>query len=108
MQKIVEQPPAKEALAIAKMLSKLGFNIQLLGSEKYVLRKLKSLKTEDVMRTKEAFIHNKLPRFVKYFFRINHMATETLSQKTYESRLERLAHLIKVCGLLLQTKVYLF
>jgi len=43
MQKIAEQPPPKEAIAIAEVLSKLGFNIHLLGSEKYVLNKLNTL-----------------------------------------------------------------
>jgi len=30
------------------------------------------------------------------------------AEKVREASLEKLAHLIKVCGLLLQTKVYLF
>ena len=34
MRKIAEQPPPKEALAIAEVLSKLGFNIHLLGKQK--------------------------------------------------------------------------
>jgi len=33
MQKIAEQPPPKEAVKIAEVLSQLGFNIQLLGSK---------------------------------------------------------------------------
>ena len=48
MQRIAEQPPARKALAIADTLSHLGFNIQFLGSEKYVLNKLQTLKSEDV------------------------------------------------------------
>jgi len=43
MQKIAEQPPPKEALAITEALKGLDFNIQLLGSGKYVLNKLQSL-----------------------------------------------------------------
>jgi len=52
MRKIAEQPPPKEALKIAKILQKLGFNIQLLGSEKYILNKLQSLKEEQMLLEK--------------------------------------------------------
>jgi len=109
MQKIAEQPPAKEALAIADTLLKLGFNTQLLGSEKYVLNKLKSLKPEELARVKETFIQNKTPRFMKYFFSHQPYGKQKLyRKKLMKASLERLAHLIKVCGMLLQTKVYLF
>ena len=109
MQKIAEQPPSKKALAIAQVLSELGFNIQLLGSEKYVLNKLHNLKAEDVARIKDAFIRNKAPRFMKYFFPHQPYGKQKVYvEKLREASLERLALLIKVCGLLLQTKVYLF
>jgi hypothetical protein len=52
MRKIAEQPPPKEALAIAEILQQLGFNIQLLGSEKYVLNKLQSLREEQMLLEK--------------------------------------------------------
>ncbi|MDH5783248.1 MAG: hypothetical protein OEZ35_06255 [Candidatus Bathyarchaeota archaeon] len=48
MQKIVAQSPARKALAIADTLSELGFNVQFLGSERYVLNKLRTLRAEDV------------------------------------------------------------
>ena len=109
MEKIAEQPPAREALAIAETLSQLGFNIQFLGSEKYVLNKLQTLKAEDVTRIREAFIQNHTPRFMKYFFPHKPYGKQKLfNEKLMKASLERLAHLIKVCGLLLQTKVYLF
>lgn len=109
MQKIAEQPPSKKALAIAQVLSELDFNIQLLGSEKYVLRKLRTLKAENITKIKEAFIQNKAPRFMKYFFPHQPYGEQKLyNKKVMKVSLERLAHLIKVCGLLLQTKVYLF
>jgi len=109
MQKIAEQPPSKKALAIAQVLSELGFNIQLLGSEKYVLNKLRTLEAEGITRIKEAFIRNKAPRFMKYFFpRQPYGRQKPYVEKLLEANFERLAHLIKVCGLLLQTKVYLF
>ena len=109
MQKITEQPPSKKVLAIASVLISTGFNIQLLGSEKYVAKKLQSLKAEDLAKIREAFIHNKVPRFMKYFFPHDpYGRMELYREKVREASLEKLAHLIKVCGLLLQTKVYLF
>jgi ABC-type lipoprotein export system ATPase subunit/GNAT superfamily N-acetyltransferase len=109
MKKIIEQPPTKQALAIAAVLEKLGFNTQLLGSTKYVLNKLQSLKAEDLDRVREAFIKNRQPRFVKYFFaEMPYGKTRLYPGKIIEASLEKLAHLMKVCGLLLQSKVYLF
>jgi ABC-type lipoprotein export system ATPase subunit/GNAT superfamily N-acetyltransferase len=109
MQKIAEQPPPKEALAIAETLRKLGFNIHLLASEKYVLNKLKSLNEKEIQTIEETFIKNCHARFMKYFF--CHMPfgrKEAYAKAVIKATLERLAHLIKVCSFLLQTKVYLF
>jgi ABC-type lipoprotein export system ATPase subunit/GNAT superfamily N-acetyltransferase len=109
MRKIAEQPPPKEALAIAEILQKLGFNIQLLGSEKYVLNKLQTLSNEDLEKVREAFIKHCHTRFMKYFF--PHLLfghKKDYVEEIKKISLERLARLIKVCGFLLQTKVYLF
>ena len=56
MRKIAEQPPPKEALKIAETLHSIGFNIRLLGSEKYILSKLQSLSKMEIQSIKEAFI----------------------------------------------------
>jgi GNAT superfamily N-acetyltransferase len=109
MRKIAEQPPPKEALAIAEVLQQLGFNIQLWGSEKYVLSKLKTLSHEDIAKIKEAFIKHGHVRFMKYFF--CHMPfgkKQAYAEEVTKASLERLAHLIKVCGFLMQTKICLF
>ena len=46
---------------------------------------------------------------MKYFFPHEPYGRQKLYvEKLMKGSLERLAHLIKVCGLLLQTKVYLF
>jgi len=91
------------------VLKQLDFNIHLLGSQKYVLNKLRSLKAEDVARVKEAFIKNHTPRFMKYFFpHMPYGKHKEYVENLRKADMERLAHLIKVCGLLLQTKVYLF
>jgi GNAT superfamily N-acetyltransferase len=68
MRKIAEQPPPKEAVKIAETLSQLGFNIHLLGSEKYVSTKLQTLNAESIAKIREAFIKHPHMRFMKYFF----------------------------------------
>jgi ABC-type lipoprotein export system ATPase subunit/GNAT superfamily N-acetyltransferase len=109
MQKIAEQPPPKEALKIAETLQHLGFNIQLLGSEKYVLNKLQTLSDEDLEKLREAFIKHCHARFMKYFFcHIPFGRKEVYAKEVMKANLERLARLIKVCGFLMQTKAYLF
>ncbi|MGQ9642124.1 MAG: GNAT family N-acetyltransferase, partial [Candidatus Bathycorpusculaceae bacterium] len=109
MQKIAEQPPPKEALAIVDLLAQLDFNIHLLGSEKYVLSRLQSLSREDIDEIREAFIKHCHARFMKSFF--CHMPfgrKEAYIGEVEKASLERLTQLIKVCGFLMQTKVYLF
>jgi hypothetical protein len=109
MQKIAEQPPPKETLKIAETLQHLGFKIPLLGSEKYVLDKLQSLKETEIQTIKEVFIKHSHARFMKYFF--CHMPfgrKQEYAKAITKAELERLAHLIKVCSFLMQTKVYLF
>jgi len=108
MRKIVEQPPPKEALKIAEILSKLGFNIQLLGSEKCVLIKLQNLCDKEMTRIKEAFIKHGHTRFMIHFFPHQLFGKKAYTSETMKASLEKLAHLIKVCGFLMQTKVYLF
>jgi len=109
MRKIAEQPPPKEALTIAETLRKLGFNIQLLGSEKYVLNKLQTLSDEQIQTIRETFIKQTHARFMKYFFHhIPFGKKEVYAKEVMKASLERLSHLINVCGFLLQNKVYLF
>jgi ABC-type lipoprotein export system ATPase subunit/GNAT superfamily N-acetyltransferase len=109
MRKIAVQPPPKEALAIVEILQQLGFNIQLLGSEKYVLNKLQTLSDKEITVIREAFIKHCHARFMKYFFcHIPFGRKEVYAKEVMKANLERLARLIKVCGFLLQTKVYLF
>jgi ABC-type lipoprotein export system ATPase subunit len=109
MQKIAEQPPPKEALKVADVLHQLGFNIQLLGSEKYVLNKLQSLSDEQIQTIREAFIKNSHSRFMKYFFcHIPFGTKHTYAKEIAKANLQRLARLVKVCGFLMQTKAYLF
>jgi ABC-type ATPase with predicted acetyltransferase domain len=109
MQKIAQQPPPKEALKIAEILQQLGFNIKLLGSEKYVLNKLQTLSSKEIAKIREAFIKHCHVRFMKYFFaHVPFGKKQVYTQEIIKASLERLAQLVKVCGFLMQTKVYLF
>ncbi|MEN3017262.1 MAG: hypothetical protein ABC585_07765 [Candidatus Methanosuratincola petrocarbonis] len=109
MQRIAEQPPPKEALEVAETLVQLGFNLQLLGSEKYVYGKLQSLSPEQIKLIREAFVKNCHARFMKYFFcHVPFRRKQAYAKAVIEASLERLAHLIKVCSFLLQAKFYLF
>lgn len=109
MRKIAEQPPPKEALKIAETLQQLGFNTQLLGSERYVLNKLQTLTDEDLAKVRQAFIKHSHIRFTKYFFaHLPFGKKQVYAQEIIKATLERLAQLVKVCGFLMQTKVYLF
>jgi len=46
---------------------------------------------------------------MKYFFcHVPFGKKEVYAEEVMKANLERLSHLIKVCGFLLQTKVYLF
>jgi hypothetical protein len=58
---------------------------------------------------KEASTKHSHARFMKYFF--CHMPfgkKQAYAEEAVKASLERLAHLTKVCGFLMQTKVYLF
>jgi hypothetical protein len=64
---------------------------------------------KEIAIIREAFIKNPHARFMKYFF--CHMPfgrKEVYAKEVMKTSPERLTHLIKVCGFLMQTKVYLF
>ncbi|MCW4046597.1 MAG: GNAT family N-acetyltransferase [Candidatus Bathyarchaeota archaeon] len=109
MQKIAEQPPPKEALKVVEILHQLGLNAQLLSSEKYVLNRLQTLSDKEVAKIKEAFIRNSHARFMKHFFPHQPFGNKkAYTRELTDANLQKLAHLIKICSFLLQTKVYLF
>ena len=73
------------------------------------MNKLRTLTDDDITAIKEAFIRYSHARFMKYFF--CHMPfgrKKTYTEEVTKTSLERLAHLVKVCSFLMQTKVYLF
>jgi hypothetical protein len=109
MQKVMEQPTCKQALAIREVLSNLGFNTTLLASEKYVLNKLRNLSDEQLEDIRQAFMQNVHVRFLKeFFYHEPYGKRELYKLRMQTATLEKLAKLIHVTVLLLQTKVYLF
>ena len=109
MKKVAEQPPAEKALKIKETLLKLGFNITFLGSKRYVLKTLGSLKPEDIKKLRKSFKENVHPRFMKEFFSHKpYGKTKLFKGKVDKANLQKLTKLTKIVALLLQTKVYLF
>ena len=109
MKKIIEQEPPEEALAILRVLQSFEFNDQDLASEKRALGKLQILDGKSIERIKEAFVKYNHPRFMKAFsYHLPFGAKEAYREQIEHLSLEKLAHLIKICGFLMQTKVYLF
>jgi len=107
--KIQEVTPSRQALAIKDLLEKMHFNTTLLGSHAYVLTKLQSLTDSELRTLRQVLIMNAHPRFLKEFFSHQPYGRRRLFQKAVEAAgLEKLAKLLKVTGMLLQTKVYLF
>jgi hypothetical protein len=111
LEKIVEQQPLEGVKRIAAKLSEFGFNLSLLGSERYVLEKLRLLNNIELGVLKGLFVENKHPRFKKEFAVSRHQPFGRASDyvKCIENAdVAKLAKLIKLVGMLMQTKVYLF
>ena len=111
MQKIAEQQSTGPVSKVSKALLELGFDLQFLGSEHYVLQKLKSLTTEQMRKLKETFIRSNHPRFKREFAASRHQPygkTTDYQIAIQKADPTKLAELIKLVGILLQIKVYLF
>jgi ABC-type ATPase with predicted acetyltransferase domain len=111
MQKIAQQQSVESVSAVSRVLMELGFDIQLLGSERYVNGKLGTLSPKQVRKLKEAFVKNKHPRFKKEFTASRHQPfgkTSDYQESVRKADASKMAKLIKMVGILLQTKVYLF
>ena len=109
MMKTTGQPPAKKAQKIAETLRKLGFNATFLGSKRYILKKLGSLKPEDLKNVRQAFKENVHLRFKKeFFYHKPYGKARLFKEKVDNADIKKLAKLVRIVELLLQTKVYLF
>jgi len=65
MRKVVEQQSVEGVKRLTQTLFHLGFDLQLLGSQRYVQSKLVSLNEEQIGELKAAFTASKHPRFKK-------------------------------------------
>jgi phosphoglycolate phosphatase-like HAD superfamily hydrolase len=111
LKKVAEQKPLESVIEIAEALFKLGFELPLLSSERYVLDRLNRLGPVEVEQLKGLFAKNKHPRFKKEFAANRHKPFGKNSDylKCLESAdPEKMAKLIKLVGMLLQAKIYLF
>jgi GNAT superfamily N-acetyltransferase len=112
MKRVAVQESVKSVSKISGVLLELGFDMQLLGSERYVRGKLEGLSSPELGRLREAFRCNRHPRFRKEFGGVG-------ARQMFFTRVDwevairaadvaKLARLVRVVGVLLQTKVYLF
>jgi ABC-type lipoprotein export system ATPase subunit/GNAT superfamily N-acetyltransferase len=111
MRKVFEQPTSEDALRVVEVLKGLGFDVQLLGSQRYVRSKLAGLNPTQMSELKEAFVKNGHQRFRKEFASCRHVPygkTRDYAVGVENADLEKLTKLVKIVGMLLQTKVYLF
>ena len=109
MKRIAEQEPNRKVLRISEVLSEFGFNLQLLGSEKYVMNRLENLSSEQSATLKEAFMKNGHPRLRKEFaFHQPYGRKADYVEGVKNADLKKMVKLIRIVGVLLQSKVYLF
>jgi GNAT superfamily N-acetyltransferase len=109
MVKVVVQEPPKEAVKVLQVLEKLGFNRELLGSSSHVAETLEGLSQIQVAELKSTFVRFRHTRFSKSFsYHLPYGTVEMYRRQIQGASLEKLAVLIKICGFLLQSKVYLF
>jgi ABC-type lipoprotein export system ATPase subunit/GNAT superfamily N-acetyltransferase len=111
MQKVVEHHSVESVSKISEVLLDLGFDLQLMGSVRYVQAKLERLSAEQIDQLKEAFIRNKHPRFKKEFAASRHQPfgkTSDYVKCIWEADVAKMGKLVKLVGMLSQTKVYLF
>lgn len=110
-QKIAQQQSVKTVSRITDLLLEFSFNLQLLGSERYVNSKLESLSPVQTSTLKKSFIKNKYPRFKREFAACRHMPYGRTSEyiaSVKEADLQKMTKRVKLVGILLQTKIYLF
>jgi hypothetical protein len=111
MQKIAQQQTVNGISSVSKVLLELGFDAQLLASERPVMAKLENLQPQQIKELKEAFIKNKHTRFRREFAAIRHQPFGRIAEYiscVRKVEMPEIGKLIKLIGLLSQTKVYLF
>ncbi len=111
MQKVAIQEPSREVRIMSNTLERLGFKLKLIGSQKYVQNKLGDLTTEQMELLRDCLAKCGHPRFRKEFAMSRHVPygkSQEFKNAIAEADVPKLAKIIKVVGMLLQSKVYLF
>jgi hypothetical protein len=109
MQKITQLQSANSMSEVSNTLSGLGFDLHLLGSEHYVRQKLESSDSQQMRTLKVAFAKNKHLRFRQELASGQPFGKASDYLKNIRNAdSSKIAKLIKIFGMLLQTKVYLF
>lgn len=111
MRKVTVQEPKQDVLRVARILESLGFELQLLGSKTHVIKKLEALSLENIEVLREALGRCGHPRFRKEFAVSRHVPfgnSAEFKKCVLSADVAKLARLIHIVGMLLQTKVYLF
>jgi hypothetical protein len=71
--------------------------------------RLQALDDGDILKIREIFVKQRHTRFMKSFsYHLPFGSKEAYKKEITNARLEKLAHLIRICGFLMQTKAYLF
>ena len=111
MRKVAEQQSVESVSKVSRVLLELGFDMHLLGSERYVKAKLENLTSAQLSKVRGALVKSSHPRFKKEFAASRHQPfgkTSDYIKGIENAGSEKLTRLIKIVGMLLQTKVYLF
>ena len=111
MQRVAIQEPKQDIVRVSETPQNLGFELQLLSSQKYVLRKLENLKTNELGMVRHCLIRCGHPRFRKEFAGSRHVPygdSADFKEALEKADLAKLARLVRIVGMLLQTKFYLF
>jgi GNAT superfamily N-acetyltransferase len=111
MKKVAVQEPSADILKTAEILRGLGFDLRLLGSQPYVLAELARLTDDQIVILRGSLQRSGHPRFRKEFAISRHVPygkTAEFKKCIAEADLPKLGRLLKIVGMLLQTKVYLF
>ena len=111
MRRVLVKEPPKAAVNVVSKLEGLGFDLRFLGSQRYVRGKLEGLNAGQLAELKAVFARNGHPMFREVFGAVRHKKSGVVKDYGCElekADLDKLARLVKVAGVLLQTKVYLF
>jgi ABC-type transport system involved in cytochrome c biogenesis ATPase subunit/GNAT superfamily N-acetyltransferase len=111
MQKVATQQHSKEIMLVARALEDNGFDLRLLSSQKYDLGKIEALSGEQLEFLRDCLQRCGQPRFRKEFAISRHVPfgnSADFKKCINDEDISKLTRLVKIVGMLLQTKVYLF